>query len=75
MTRDISGWILGHPAVRTVQDAWSLRAALIVSPDLQELMLVRLDAQRCLLAQALAEDSAVPPLYLVARLDLSLIHI
>ena len=48
MTRDISGWILGHPAVRTVQDAWSLRAALIVSPDLQELMLVRLDAQRCL---------------------------
>ncbi|MCA0436372.1 MAG: hypothetical protein LCH98_07755 [Actinobacteria bacterium] len=69
MTRDISGWILGHPAVRTVQDAWSLRAALIVSPDLQELMLVRLDAQRCLLAQALAEDSAVPPLYLVARLD------
>lgn len=69
MTRDVHGWILGHPAVRTVDDAWELRAALIASPDLQRVMQVRLDAQRRLLADALAEDGELPPLFLVARLD------
>ena len=69
MTRDISGWILGHPAVRSAEDAWALRSALLGSPDLQALVEFRDDAQRRLLTEALAEGDAVPPLYLYARLD------
>lgn len=69
MTRAVSGWILGHPAVRTAQDAWDLRAALIADPGLADLMHVRVEAQRRMLAEALADGDEVPPLYVVTRLD------
>jgi hypothetical protein len=69
MSRDVAGWILGHPAVRTAEDAWALRAALIASPELQRLMELRLDCQRRMLVEALAEEDEVPPLFVVARLD------
>lgn len=69
MTRVVCGWILGHPAVRSAEDAWVLRSALVARPDLQELMALRMEAQRQMLTEALEEGDEVPPLYLVARLD------
>ena len=69
MSRDVSGWILGHPAVRTAEDARALRAALLAREDLAQLIHTRLTAQAHLLTEALTEDPDVPPLYLVASMD------